>query len=72
MEFGVVSSLNIMAAFGISIVLIPALFTWLPEPSERHLTHLDRAWVDRVVGTFVTWFKDGGTACTSQRLSWRS
>ena len=53
-EFGVVSSLNIMAAFGISIVLIPALFTWLPEPSERHLTHLDRAWVDRVVGTFVS------------------
>jgi len=52
-EFGVVSSLNIMVAFGISIVLIPALFTWLPEPRERHLTHLDRVWVDKVVGTFV-------------------
>ena len=52
-EFGVVSSLSIMVAFGISIVLIPALFTWLPEPKERHLTHLDRVWVDRVVGTFV-------------------
>ena len=33
--------------------MIPALFTWLPEPKERHLTHLDRVWVDRVVGTFV-------------------
>ena len=52
-EFGVVSSLSIMVAFGISIVLIPALFTWLPEPREHHLTHLDRVWVDRVVGTFV-------------------
>jgi predicted RND superfamily exporter protein len=52
-EFGVVSSINIMVAFGISIVLIPALFAWLPEPNERHLTHLDRVWVDRVVGTFV-------------------
>ena len=52
-EFGVVSSINIMVAFGISIVLIPALFAWLPEPNERHLTHLDRVWVERVVGTFV-------------------
>ena len=52
-EFGVVAALNIMVAFGISIVLIPALFTWLPEPTEHHLTHLDRVWVDRVVGTFV-------------------
>jgi hypothetical protein len=52
-EFGVVSSMNIMVAFGISIVLIPALFAWLPEPNERHLTHLDRVWVERVVGTFV-------------------
>jgi len=52
-EFGVVSSINIMVAFGISIVLIPALFAWLPEPNERHLTHLDRVWVERVVGSFV-------------------
>jgi uncharacterized protein len=52
-EFGVVAALNIMLAFGISIVLIPALFTWLPEPHERHLSHLDRVWVDNVVGSFV-------------------
>ena len=53
-EFGAVSSLSIMVAFGISIVLIPALFTVLPEPRDRHLTHLDRVWLDRVVGIFVS------------------
>ena len=58
-EFGVVSSISIMVAFGISIVLIPALFTWLPEPKERHLTHLDRVWVDKVVGTFVRTVQSG-------------
>ncbi|HCC63900.1 MAG TPA: transporter, partial [Flavobacteriales bacterium] len=60
-EFGVVAALNIMVAFGISIVLIPALFTWLPEPTEHHLTHLDRVWVDRVVGTFVHAVQEGRT-----------
>ena len=60
-EFGVVAALNIMVAFGISIVLIPALFTWLPEPTEHHLTHLDRVWVDRVVGTFVRAVQEGRT-----------
>lgn len=60
-EFGVVSSLNIMVAFGISIILIPALFTWLPEPRDRHLNHLDRVWVDRVVGTFVRIVQTGRT-----------
>ena len=60
-EFGVVSSLNIMVAFGISIILIPALFTWLPEPRDRHLTHLDRVWVDKVVGTFVRTVQTGRT-----------
>ena len=52
-EFGVVASLSIMLAFCVSIVLIPALFTWLPEPRERHLSHLDRVWVFNVVGVFV-------------------
>jgi len=58
-EFGVVAALNIMLAFAISIVLIPALFTWLPEPHERHLSHLDRVWVDNVVGTFVRTVQSG-------------
>ncbi|MDA0728328.1 MAG: MMPL family transporter [Bacteroidetes bacterium] len=58
-EFGVVAALNIMLAFGISIVLIPALFTWLPEPHDRHLSHLDRVWVDNVVGSFVRTVQSG-------------
>ena len=45
----------------ISIILIPALFTWLPAPKERHLTHLDRMWVERVVGTFVQAVQFGRT-----------
>ncbi len=39
-EFGVVAGLNIMATFLVSIILIPAVFTWLPSPDVKQLKHL--------------------------------
>jgi predicted RND superfamily exporter protein len=41
-EFGLVAGLNIFATFVVSIILIPALFSYFPPPSPRHLNHLDR------------------------------
>ncbi|QNL21694.1 MMPL family transporter [Hyphobacterium sp. CCMP332] len=40
-EFGLVASINIMATFVVSIILIPATFALLPEPSAKHLKHLE-------------------------------
>jgi len=40
-EFGIVAGLNIMATFLVSIILIPALFSYLKPPSNRNLKHLD-------------------------------
>jgi predicted RND superfamily exporter protein len=40
-EFGIVAGLNIMALFVVSLVMIPAIFSWLPEPKPKHLRHLD-------------------------------
>lgn len=39
-EFGLVASLNIMVAFFISIIFIPAVFSYLPEPGTRNMRHL--------------------------------
>ena len=52
-HFGVVAALNIMAVFLISIVIIPALMTWLPAPAERHTRHLDRRWMFEFVNRLV-------------------
>lgn len=41
MEFGIVASLNVMATFIVSIIMIPALYAYLEPPSSRHLKHLD-------------------------------
>jgi predicted RND superfamily exporter protein len=39
-EFGVVAGINIMATFLVSIILIPAVFSYLPAPNGKQLRHL--------------------------------
>ncbi|MGB3181382.1 MAG: efflux RND transporter permease subunit [Cyclobacteriaceae bacterium] len=46
-EFGVVAGLNIFATFFVSIVFIPAIFSYLPEPNTRKLSHLNFKRVDK-------------------------
>lgn len=53
-EFGLVTSLSIMATYLISLILIPIIFSFLPPPDTKHLEHLQRkrtvqflSWVDR-------------------------
>jgi len=41
-QFGWVAFISIMGLFLLSIVLIPVIFSFLPEPKHRHLKHLDR------------------------------
>ncbi len=50
-EFGVVASLNIMGTFLVSIILIPAVFSYLPSPSARQLSHLKLPGLDQI----LTW-----------------
>lgn len=42
MEFGIISSLNIMVVFVLSLCLIPIAISYSADPKERHLSHLDR------------------------------
>lgn len=39
-EFGLVAGVNIMATFLVSIILIPAVFSYLPIPHGKQLKHL--------------------------------
>jgi predicted RND superfamily exporter protein len=41
-EFGVISSINIMLCFVVSLCLIPIFASFSKNPPERHLKHLDR------------------------------
>lgn len=48
-EFGIVAGINIIALFFVSLVMIPGILTWLPEPSPKHLRHLNF----KILGWFV-------------------
>ena len=51
LEFGVVTSINIIALFFLSLILIPIFHSYLNPPKERHLKHLDRGSVKK----FMDW-----------------
>jgi len=48
-EFGIVAGINIIALFIVSLVMIPGILTWMPEPNEKHLKHLHF----KILGGFV-------------------
>ena len=48
-EFGIVAGINIMATFIVSLIMIPAVFSYLPAPSEKHLKHLAFIPLDKVL-----------------------
>lgn len=48
-EFGIVAGINIIALFLVSLVMIPSILSWMPEPNAKHLRHLDF----KILGSFV-------------------
>ena len=48
-EFGIVAGINILATFLVSIILIPAVFSYLPAPSPSQLKHLNLKGLDRIL-----------------------
>jgi uncharacterized protein len=50
-EFGVVTSINILAIYLLSLVIIPIFFSYTPSPIPRHLGHLNREYLTH----FMNW-----------------
>ncbi|HSM64491.1 MAG TPA: efflux RND transporter permease subunit, partial [Gillisia sp.] len=50
-EFGIVASINILAIFVLSLVIIPIIYSFMALPRDKHLKHLNKKWI----GGFVDW-----------------
>ncbi len=48
-EFGAIAAINIFALFVLSLLLIPTIFSFLPPPEDRHLKHLERKGVSKII-----------------------
>jgi predicted RND superfamily exporter protein len=54
-EFGIVTSINVMITFLISLILIPITYSYLPPPSARHIKHLERKTLQRFLDRLDHW-----------------
>lgn len=54
-EFGLVAGINILALFFISLIFIPALFSFLPPPNVRHTKYLESGWITRLLDRITDW-----------------
>ena len=54
-EFGLVAGINILGLFFISLVFIPALFSFLPPPNVRHTSYLESGWINKVLEKITKW-----------------
>ena len=52
-EFGIVASINILAIFLLSLLIIPIMYSYMPIPKYKHLKHLNKGWIN----SFVNWME---------------
>jgi len=53
-EFGLVAGLNIMGLFLISLIFIPAIYSYLKPPNTRHTGYLESKWMNGLLDSFTT------------------
>lgn len=52
-EFGTVASLSILAVFILSLLIIPIVYSFMPIPKYKHLKHLNKNWIGKLVKWLV-------------------
>ncbi len=54
-EFGLVAAVNVMVTYFISLALIPIVFSYLPNPSLKHTTHLKNKYITLLLEKIDYW-----------------
>ena len=54
-EFGEVAGINILLLFFISLIFIPSVLSFLPEPKAKHTNYLDNAFLAKILVRIEKW-----------------
>ena len=54
-EFGLVSSISVILTYLISLMLVPIVFSFLPQPSVKHTKHLQSKFISKVLARIDYW-----------------
>jgi hypothetical protein len=57
-EFGILASINIIAIFILSLLIIPIIYSYMPLPNDKHLRHLGKQWIEGFVEWIVKMVRD--------------
>jgi predicted RND superfamily exporter protein len=52
-EFGILASLGILMAFVLTLIMVPIIFSYLPAPKTRHISHLETGPVPFLIKNIV-------------------
>ena len=55
MEFGIITSLNVMLTWLIALLFIPIVYSFLPAPKAKHMRHLQRKTLTRILRRIDLW-----------------
>ncbi|MBR4266999.1 MAG: MMPL family transporter [Bacteroidales bacterium] len=53
MEFGLIATMGIIMMFFLSVLMVPSVFSYVAEPTEKELKHLDTKFVNNIVEKFI-------------------
>lgn len=61
-EFGLVTSINVITVYLLTLLIVPIMYSFMPMPKEKHLYHLSKnylssvlGWIEKVVKTKRTY-----------------
>ena len=52
-EFGVIASINIFVTYLLTLFLLPILFSFFPVPKPKHMRHLERSLISRIIERII-------------------
>jgi uncharacterized protein len=48
-EFGLVTALNVITVYLLTLVVVPIMYSFMPKPTEKHLKHLSKTYIDNIL-----------------------
>jgi predicted RND superfamily exporter protein len=52
-EFGIIASINILVTYLLSLFLLPILFSFFPVPTTKHMKHLEKGLISKIVSSVL-------------------
>ncbi len=48
-EFGLVTSINVITVYLLTLLVVPIVYSFMPLPKEKHLTHLSKNYLSKIL-----------------------